>query len=73
MSHRPWQMGIGMFLVFLGQGVGCLVERSIWKTRDQGGSVKRILCWAFAIECGAMFARWASPMLKEELVWMMGR
>lgn len=73
MSHRPWQMGIGMFLVFLGQGVGCLVERSIWKTKDQGGLVKRIFCWAFAIECGAMFARWASPMLKEELVWMMGR
>ncbi|KAM3422283.1 hypothetical protein BST61_g2642 [Cercospora zeina] len=69
LSERPWLAGTGMFLVFISQGVGCLFERMVWK-EDDAGWVKRVICWAFSIECGALWVRCMLPTLKKEVLRM---
>ncbi|KAF2206913.1 hypothetical protein CERZMDRAFT_102880 [Cercospora zeae-maydis SCOH1-5] len=69
LSERPWVVGTGMFLVFISQGVGCLVERMVCKKGDASWA-KRVICWAFSIECGALWVRCMLPTLKEEVLWM---
>ncbi len=47
-STRPWLLGMQVTALFVGFGVGCLVERWIWGER-QGGSVQRVCVWAYSL------------------------
>lgn len=69
LSERPWMAGTSMFLVFVSQGVGCLLERRLWKNRDPNW-VMKMISWTFAIECGALWLRCMVPTLKEGVLLM---
>ncbi|KAI5361498.1 Putative Wax synthase domain-containing protein [Septoria linicola] len=69
LSDRKWETGVGLFLVFVAQGVGCLLERVVW-AKGGGGWVRRVVCWTFAVEAGAMFFRYAKPYVREDVRWM---
>ncbi|KAK0939488.1 hypothetical protein LTR29_008984 [Friedmanniomyces endolithicus] len=47
-SKRPWVLGLQVTALFVGFGVGCLVERWIWG-KKQGGSVQRVCVWAYSL------------------------
>ena len=70
LSTSPWTVGVVIFLVFVGQGVGCVVERLLWK-KNEGGLLKRVVCWAFAIESGAILLRVGIPTVKSDVTWLL--
>ena len=69
-EEEAWKVGVGLWGVFVLQGVGCLVEKVVWgKKERQGEWVQRVCVWGYAVEVGAIWFRMAESR-RVEIDWV---
>lgn len=66
-STRPWTAALLMWIVFMVNGVGCVVERRIW-TRP-GSLSQRVIVWVVAILSASLWFRMIECSSKVPLPW----
>lgn len=64
-AEYSWKMSGGLWVVFILQGLGCLVEKRFFSNEEwkQGwrGVVLIVACWCFSIESASIWLRYSLP------------
>lgn len=72
-DEYAWTQSLGLWAVFMLQGIGLLVERSALRDKKWGRGWRRrvvaVLCWGISVESASIWLRYAEPRAKLPQGW----
>lgn len=68
-SNAPVRAAVGLWLVFVSQGLWVLLEQALWGPRLGKVWWQTLLSWAVLIESGALWVRYADLWFTRDSIW----